>query len=156
MPIGDQADVASRLARLEALEAARALLARYARACDASDLAAVTALFSPRCRLEVAGRSWSGVDEIAGFFRQAWSEDPTRKRHFITNIEALEWDGAKVTVEAYFLYTAAGDSSSILGWGEYLDVIDTTGTGPLFEEKSMRVVRAADVREGWALSGSEQ
>ena len=147
----------ARLQRLEALEAARELLAAYARACDAQDLPGVVALFAPDCELGIPGQSWTGVDAVREFFRGAWTADPSQKNHFISNVRAVDTraDGAdpgEVTVDAYFLYTAAGDDSSVLGWGEYRDVVTTSGPRPLFRSKIMSVTRAADVRQGWALA----
>jgi uncharacterized protein (TIGR02246 family) len=141
-----------RLDRLESIETARALLARYADACDAQDLGALAELFADGCELEVPGQVYRGQDEVVAFFRQAFVDDPSRKTHFITNVKT-DWRGAGVVaVDSYFLYTAAGDSSSVLGWGEYHDVITTAGKDPAFASKSISIRRAVDVRQGWALA----
>jgi uncharacterized protein (TIGR02246 family) len=142
-----------RLERLECVEAARGVLARYALACDAQDLSALADLFAEDCELEVPGRLCRGLDEVVAFYRQAFADDPSRKSHFITNVKA-DWLGAgKVAVDSYFLYTAAGDASSVLGWGEYRDVVALAGKGSVFSRKSITIRRAVDVRDGWALAG---
>jgi uncharacterized protein (TIGR02246 family) len=141
-----------RLDRLESIEAARGVLARYADACDAQDLSALAELFADGCELEVPGQVYRGQDEVVAFYRQAFADDPSRKSHFITNVKA-DWLGAgRVAVDSYFLYTAAGDTSSVLGWGEYHDVVTTAEKDPAFARKSITIRRAVDVREGWALA----
>jgi hypothetical protein len=133
------------------MESARRALSSYARACDAQDLVGLQRLFAKECELEIPGRSWRGRDDVIGFFRDAWREDPSQKSHFVTNVECECVGPGLVAVAAYFLYTAAGDHSSVLGWGRYRDLVDTAGSQPLFRHKWMAVTRAVDVREGWAL-----
>lgn len=145
-----------RLDRLELIEAARVLLARYADACDVQDLSALADLFAEGCELEVPGHVYRGVDEVVAFFRQAFADDPSRKSHFITNVNAEWLATGRVAVNSYFLYTAAGDTSSVLGWGEYHDVVTTTGKEPAFARKSITVRRAVDVRDGWALADMKE
>jgi uncharacterized protein (TIGR02246 family) len=144
------ASIEERIERLESMEAARRLMARYARACDAQDLDGIVELFAPDCELEIPGRTWRGRDEVREFFRRAWADDPSRKSHFITNVECRPREAGSVAVDAYFLYTASGDRSSVIGWGCYADVVDTTAPDPVFARKAMTVTRAADVRDGWA------
>ncbi len=93
----------------------------------------------------IPGRTWQGRDEVKEFFRRAWADDPSRKSHFITNVECTPREAGSVAVDAYFLYTASGDRSSVIGWGCYADVVDTTAPDPVFARKSMTVTRAADV-----------
>jgi 3-phenylpropionate/cinnamic acid dioxygenase small subunit len=150
----EEMSLEERLHRLESIEGARGVLASYADACDAQDLSALAELFADGCELEVPGQVYRGQEEVGAFYRQAFADDPTRKSHFITNIKA-GWRGAGiVALDSYFLYTAAGDTSSVLGWGEYHDVITTAGKEPAFARKSITIRRAVDVREGWALAGA--
>ncbi len=142
--------MARRLRQLEAAEAARSLLARYGWACDGRDLDAVTAMFGEDASVEVGGRIWTGHREIASFFREAWSADPTDKTHFMVNVAPGELAGDAIAVSATFLYTAAGGSSSVLGWGHYRDVVDVSGHQPVFRSKGMDLKWAGDVRRGWA------
>ena len=144
-----------RLERLEAVEAARWVLARYAEACDAQDLDAIGGLFTLEAELVVPGASFAGRQKIVEFYRQAWTEDPSRKTHFITNVSAHVFQAGLVEVTSYFLYTAAGYNSSVLGWGEYRDEVATSGDRPRFTRKSIAIRRATDVREGWVLNASE-
>ncbi len=151
MTAPDAEALLARLRRLEDVEAARGLLASYARACDAQDLEAVVSLFGPDAQVAVPGASWQGREGVRQFYSEAWAADPSRKSHFVANVRAVSHQVDSVTVDSYFMYTAAGDRSSVLGWGEYRDEIDTSGPQPLFTRKEMSVTRAADVREGWAL-----
>jgi hypothetical protein len=103
----------------------------------------------------VPGHTYKGRDEVVSFYRQAWLDDPSQKTHFITN-STTEWLGSgRVAVDSYFLYTAAGDTSSVLGWGEYGDVVRVSEGPAAFEHKSISIRRSVDVRDGWALSTGE-
>jgi uncharacterized protein (TIGR02246 family) len=146
--------LAERVRRLEAIEAARAALARYAAACDAQDIEAIAKLFSADATLAVPGREHHGRDEVVAFYLQAWQADPSAKSHFITNVEASWLGDDRVEVASYFLYTAAGDATSVIGWGEYRDVVSNAGADPVFERKSIAIRRAVDVRDGWAGAGA--
>jgi uncharacterized protein (TIGR02246 family) len=138
--------VADRLDRLETIEAAREVLARYADACDAQDTEAVVSLFAPDAVLDVPDQPYRGAGEIRAFYRQAWEADPSQKSHFITNVKARWLGPGRVAVDCYFLYSAAGDATSVLGWGEYHDVVSTTAGSACFERKSITIRRA------WQLS----
>jgi uncharacterized protein (TIGR02246 family) len=135
-----------RLDRLETIEAAREILARYADACDAQDVEAVVSLFAPDCALDVPDQTYRGTDEVRAFYRQAWDTDPSQKSHFITNVKTRWLGSSRVAVDCYFLYTAAGDVTSVLGWGEYQDVVSTAGGPARFERKAIKIRRA------WELS----
>ena len=141
-----------RLDRLESIESAREALARYADACDAQDLDAVCDLFTGDAVLEVPGHLYTGGDQVRHFYREAWQEDPSQKSHFITNVKTRWLGTGRVEVDSYFLYTAAGDASSVLGWGVYRDTVRTTDGVGRFEQKSIAIRRAVDVRQGWARS----
>ena len=134
-----------RLDRLETIEAARELLARYADACDAQDLEGVVSLFAPDCALDVPDQTYRGTDEVRGFYRQAWEADPSQKSHFITNVKTRWLGSGRVAVDCYFLYTAAGDATSVLGWGEYTDVVSTATGLACFERKAITIRRAWEV-----------
>lgn len=144
--------IVDRLARLEAAEAARGLLSAYARQCDTRDPEAVSQLFAPDGVLEVPGRHFGGRHEVRAFYSGAFTDDPTDKTHFITNSAMVWLGGGRTAVHSYFLYTAAGDETSILGWGEYHDVVEVGDEGARFERKAISIRRAVDVREGWSLA----
>jgi uncharacterized protein (TIGR02246 family) len=135
-----------RLDRLETIEAAREVLARYADACDAQDLDAVVGLFAPDAVLDIPGQPYQGTDEVRAFYQQAWEADPSQKSHFITNVKTRWLGPGRVAVDCYFLYTAAGDATSVLGWGEYQDVVSTAAGPASFERKSIKI------RRTWAVS----
>lgn len=139
-----------RVRQLEAAEAGRSALARYAAACDAQDLERIAVLFAADATLEVPGGEYRGLDEILAFYRRTWHEDPTAKSHFITNIETSWLGDDRVAVGSYFLYTAAGDATSVIGWGEYRDIVHCSVADGRVERKSISIRRAVDVRDGWA------
>lgn len=143
-----------RVRQLEAADAARSLLARYGWACDDRDLDAVTAMFGEDGRVEVGGRIWVGRQQLAAFFQEAWAADPSDKTHFIVNVSPGELTGGSISVRSTFLYTAAGWSSSVIGWGRYRDVVDVAGPEPVFLNKGMELTWAGDVRQGWAAAGT--
>jgi 3-phenylpropionate/cinnamic acid dioxygenase small subunit len=148
--VPDHPSVEERLDYLEMAERARSLLAGYAQACDAQDVEALARLFSATGRVEVPDRAFEGREAVLGFYRHAFASDPSRKSHFITNVETRRLGLGRVAVDSYFIYTASGDATSILGWGEYRDVVADGPEGVRFESKSIAVKRAVDVREGWA------
>jgi uncharacterized protein (TIGR02246 family) len=145
-PVNADLSIEERLDRLETIEAARELLARYADACDVQDVEGVVNLFAPDGVLDVPGEPHSGSDAIRAFYRHAWEADSSQKSHFITNVKARWLGPGRVVVDSYFLYTAAGDATNVLGWGEYQDVVSTVTGQASFERKSIQIRRA------WTLS----
>jgi len=152
--IGGAVSVEERLERLEAAEAARRLLARYARACDRQDADAVVALFAPDGEIEIPGTVYNGVTEIKVFYQQAFTDDPSIKSHIITNTETAWRGGGLIAIDAYLLYTAAGDASSVLGWGEYHAIV-RVGAEAAIQRLTISIRRAVDVRQGWARTAEE-
>lgn len=137
-----------RVERLEALESARQLLAKYCRACDVQDMDALVELFVADCRLDTGTEARNGVEEVISFFRQAWADDPVPKRHFVTNVSAVDVRPEAVTVDAYFLYISTEHEPSVLGWGEYRDEVEIAGASPRFRKKSIHMGRLSDVPHG--------
>lgn len=134
-----------RVERLEALESARQLFAKYCRACDLQDMDALVELFVADCRLDTGAETRSGLDEVTSFFRQAWADDPVTKRHFVTNVRAVDIRPEAVTVDAYFLYISTDHEPSVLGWGEYRDEVELAGASPRFRKKSIHMSRSSDL-----------
>jgi hypothetical protein len=107
--------------------------------------------------LSVPGASWSGVETVLGFFRDAWSVSPYPSRHFITNVAMRELDADRVTSTAYFLYvTSTGDDGSKIGWGSYRDRYVRCGGALRLQAKHIEMDLLVDVRDGWgaALRGA--
>jgi uncharacterized protein (TIGR02246 family) len=140
--------VEQRLKALEAAEAARTILARYAKAVDAQSVEGIRELLADDVVLDV-GQAVEGADAVTEFFAKAFKDDPAEKSHFITNIDVRRLGDDHASVETYFLWTAADDTTSLLGWGTYAhEVVIQDGTAR-FSKMSLAIRRMADVREGW-------
>lgn len=116
-------DLAARVARLELIEVARALQARYVEVIDAQAFERLGEVFAPDAVVTAPGRRYAGLDEITGFYASVHTSDPSRRRHFITNVEVEQPAGDHVVValRSVFLYTAGTGGESIIGWGTYRD-----------------------------------
>jgi len=144
------ATVEERLAALEACEAARSLMARYADVVDDQDLSALGELLADEVVVDV-GMRIEGREAVLGFFGQAFAADPTKKSHFITNLKTRSLGDGRVGVDAYFLYTAADDVQSIIGWGTYADEVVVRGGVAHFTRIALAIRRSVDVRKGWTI-----
>ena len=144
------AELVQRIARLETAEQVRALAAAYADACDANDLDAIRAITAPDVVVSVPGRQWTGVEEVLGFYRAAWGEHRNPSRHFMTNVAmtALEPDRAEAT--SSFLYVAAIDGASKVGWGSYRDTFTRVGGVLVLQSKHIEMDLLVDLDQGWA------
>ena len=146
---GPAADESSRLERLETAERAREAAWRYAVAVDTQDYELLSSVFTPDAVLTTRRGSRHGRDEIIAYYRPALA-DPVGRKHFIVN-QTVTWIApGEAVMESYFLYTYAGDDTSILGWGSYTDhvrVIDNVG---YIESKRISIDVQADSRIGWA------
>ncbi len=141
--------VAARLERLETIEAAREASWRYAAAVDGRDFDLLAAVFADDAVLTTRRGSRDGRDEIVAYYRNALA-DPVERKHFLVNQTATWLEPGLARLESYFLYTYAGDDTSILGWGTYVDrvrVLDGVGH---IEEKRISIDVHADSRIGWA------
>jgi 3-phenylpropionate/cinnamic acid dioxygenase small subunit len=139
-----------RLARQEAAEEVRSLVTLYAEACDSQDLERLRSILAPDVELSVPGASWSGVEPVLGFFRDAWAASPYPSRHFITNVAMRELDADRVASTAYFLYvTTSGDDGSKIGWGSYRDRYMRHDGALRLHAKYMDMDLLVDVRDGW-------
>jgi uncharacterized protein (TIGR02246 family) len=146
---GPASDESSRLERLETAERAREAAWRYAVAVDTQDFDLLASVFTPDAVLTTRRGSRHGRDEIIAYYRPALAE-PMGRKHFIVN-QAVTWvSPGEAVMESYFMYTYAGDDTSILGWGSYSDrvrVIDNVG---YIEAKRISIDIQADTRVGWA------
>lgn len=148
---GSHARAASRLQELETAELAREVTWRYATAVDGPDYDLLAGVFTDDAVLVTRRGPQEGRDAIIDYYRAAMA-DPVARKHFMVNQKVTSTGPGKALVESYFLYTYAGDDTSILGWGNYVDrvrVIDGVG---YIEEKRISIDTHADVREGWATS----
>jgi ketosteroid isomerase-like protein len=144
-------DIEARLKRLEDIEAARAMFNIYASTLDEPDAKTVGQLFAEDAVLRTPMGDFQGRDAIEEFFGMAFKADPSVKRHFIVNPRVIDASDGTVRFHSDFLYVGRGDAQSIIGWGSYDDVVDTTGPEPVFREKTIAVHVGTDLASGWAM-----
>lgn len=139
------------MSRLEDLEAARSVLHRYALAVDTLGAEAVAEVWAADGILRTRMGDFVGRAAVAGFFGERFAADPSRKRHFVLE-PLLTWvEPGLVHNTSYFLFTAQGQDSSILGWGTYDDEIRIVDGEAQFALRHIQVVAAADPTQGWPL-----
>ena len=114
--------LAERVARLETIERARGLIADYAEAVDRQNLAALARVFGPEAVLTTPGRTFEGITAITEFYRTTFADDPSARRHFVTNVRVDDASSTTASFTSYFLYTAGTRGESVLGWGRYTDL----------------------------------
>ncbi len=151
---GPADDESSRLERLETAELAREAGWRYATAVDTQDFDLLASVFTSDAVLTTRRGSRHGRDEIIAYYRPALA-DPLGRKHFIVNQKVTWVAPGEALMESYFLYTYAGDDTSIMGWGSYTDrvrVIDDVG---YIEAKRISIDVQADTRVGWATEPTE-
>ena len=139
----------ARLERLETAELARAASWRYATAVDTPDLDLLATVFTEDAVLITSKGPRTGRDEVVAYYASALAA-PVARKHFLVNQTVTPLGPGQALMESYFMYTYAGDDTSILGWGTYTDrvrVIDGVG---YIEEKRISVDVHADTRVGWA------
>jgi uncharacterized protein (TIGR02246 family) len=145
---GSVATVATRLEHLETAELARAASWRYATAVDTPDLALLATVFTEDAVLVTSKGPRTGRDAVVAYYASALAS-PVARKHFLVNQAVTVTGPGQALMQSYFMYTYAGDDTSILGWGSYTDrvrVIDGVG---YIEEKRISVDVHADSRVGW-------
>jgi uncharacterized protein (TIGR02246 family) len=145
----DLAALTARLERLETAELARAASWRYAQAVDTADFDLLATVFTEDAVLTTRRGSRRGRDEIVAYYRQALG-DPLARKHFMSNQMVTSQGPGEVTMESYFIYTYAGEGTSILGWGNYVDTVHVIDGVGYLTEKRISIDIHADSRLGWA------
>ncbi|MCW2785368.1 MAG: hypothetical protein JWP74_1885 [Marmoricola sp.] len=140
--------IQARLQRLEDTEAARELLQVYAERVDNQDPALIAALFAAGATFTTQRGMVAGQAAIRDHFAATFEADPSEKRHFAMSPRILGIEGRLVALRSTFLFVGRGATSNI-GWGTYDDVVDTTGTSPLFTAKVIKVHMRGDLESGW-------
>lgn len=141
--------ILERLERLETTDAARAAAYRYAQAIDTPDFEMLAAVFAPDASLTTRRGTRHSREETVEYYREALAA-PLARRHFIVNQQVTWLAPGEALMRSSFLYTFAGDATSIVGWGGYVDrVIVHDGIG-VIAEKAITVDAHADSRTGWA------
>ncbi|GAA1103970.1 hypothetical protein GCM10009668_23780 [Nocardioides dubius] len=125
------------------------VLHTFATAVDAQDLRATLACFRPDAILETPSAVHRGHQEIAAFFTEAWRRDPSDKRHFVTAPRVTWIEPGLVRLETYFCFTGRLPDQSILGWGEYDDLVDVSGDEPRFVRIHLQNHLRTDLAAGW-------
>lgn len=143
------ANLLARLERLETAEAARETASRYAKAIDTPDFELLAGAFTPDATLTTRRGSRRSREAIVDYYREALAA-PLARRHFIVN-EMVTWLApGEALMRSSFIYTFAGDDTSILGWGGYVDRIHVVDGVGVIVEKTITVDAHADSRTGWA------
>jgi hypothetical protein len=144
----------ARLEKVQSIQAALGVLRGYVDAVDAMNLDALAQVFTNDAVVEIpdAKATFTGIhDVMQNFFKNAWIQDPTVKRHFIMN-SMPEWvSPGVVRVPSYFIFMSSGPDQSMLGWGTYLDEIRITDGVGQFQRKQIIVTKNSDIRTGWPL-----
>jgi ketosteroid isomerase-like protein len=146
---GSVATIAARLEQLESAELARAVSWRYAEAVDKPDLELLSQVFTEDAALTTSKGTRQGRDQVVAYYATALA-NPVARKHFLVNQTVTPLAPGLIQLESYFLYTFAGDDTSILGWGNYVDrvrIIDGVG---YIEDKKISADVHADSRIGWA------
>ncbi len=144
----DIAALAARLERLETAEAAREVTWRYATAVDTVDFELLAVVFAEHGSLTTRRGTIHGRDSIVAYYRPALA-DPVGRKHFLANQKVTWTAPGRATVESYFLFTYAGNGSSTIGWGNYVDTVEVVdGVGSIVD-KTISIDVHADSREGW-------
>lgn len=142
-------ELESRIERLETCELAREVSWRYATAVDIPDLTMLSAVFTPDVELTTSKGTVNGITEVMEYYSTGLSA-PLARRHFLSNQSLSILGPGRARMDSYFIYTLAGDLTSVLGWGTYCDHIRIiNGTG-FIESKRITVNVHADSRTGWA------
>ena len=141
--------ILERLERLETSELARVTAHRYAQAIDTPDFEMLAEVFAPEASLTTRRGTRHSRDAIVEYYREALA-GPLARRHFIVNQQVTPLAPGEVLMRSSFLYTLAGDATSILGWGGYVDRVRVRDGIGVIVEKTITVDAHADSRTGWA------
>ena len=144
----DLGTVLNRLQVLESNHATTELLAAYATAVDNKDRAALRVLYDDRSVLKSPMGDFHGPDDILGFFEKAWAADPSAKRHFTMNPSTRSVATNIVELRCYFMYVGRSPADSVIGWGNYVCTVDTSGS-PVFVEHRISVDIGTTLAAGW-------
>jgi hypothetical protein len=144
-------DLEARLERLETMEADRAASWRYAVAIDTVDFELLADAFTADAVLTTRRGSRQGREAVVDYYRTALA-DPVARKHFLTNQNVTWLAVGEARLESYFIYTFAGEDTSVLGWGNYVDLVRVEDGVGRIAEKTISVDVSADSRLGWATS----
>ena len=146
---GTVATLSARLEQLETAELARAASWRYANAVDTPDFKLLRSVFTEDAVLTTSKGSRTGRDHVIDYYEKALVA-PVKRKHFLVNQSITPLGPDVVLLESYFLYTFAGDDTSILGWGNYVDRIKIIDGVGYIQDKRITAEIHADSRVGWA------
>ena len=142
-------ELKQRLLRLEQIERARGYVHTYAETMDVPDPKAASGLFREDGVLTTARGVARGRAEIEDFYRAAFTDDPSEKRHFVCNLHATWLADGLVRVQSYFLFLGRGSEVSLIGWGTYDDTVDVSAEQPCFADKTITMHMKTTLEQGW-------
>jgi ketosteroid isomerase-like protein len=151
--VGSVASLAERLEALETTEAARAATWRYATAVDTVDFDLLAQCFAEDAVLTTRRGPRNGRTEVLDYYRASLT-DPVARKHLLCNQKVTVTGPGEAEVDSYFAYTYAGDDTSIIGWGRYVDTVRVVDGVGLLTSKRISIDVHADSRVGWATDGA--
>lgn len=146
---GSMARLSARIDHLETLEAARQATWRYANAVDGPDFDLLADAFTEDAVLMSRSGDKRGREAVLAYYRSAL-EAPIGRKHLLCNQEVEVSGPGAAIVRSYFAYTYAGDATSILGWGSYVDRVRIEGGVGRICEKRITIDASGEVAPGWA------
>ena len=139
----------ARIERLETAEAAREASWRYAMAIDTRDFDLLAGVFAADACLTTRRGTRRSRAAIVDYYREALAS-PVERRHFMVNQQVTWLAPGEARMHSYFMYTFAGESTSVLGWGTYVDLIRVEDGLGAIVEKTITIDIHANSRDGWA------
>mgnify|MGYP006282190229 CR=1 FL=1 len=146
---GSIATVGGRVRRFEVAEAAREATWRYATAVDGPDLDLLRDVFTEDAVLVSRSGAKEGREAVLDYYSRAL-EAPIGRKHLLTNQQVDVTGPNEAVVSSYFAYTYAGDDTSVLGWGSYVDRVRVDNGVGRIVEKRITIDASGDVLPGWA------
>mgnify|MGYP006266331057 CR=1 FL=1 len=146
---GSIATAMARVRDLEVMDEARAATWRYATAVDTPDLDLLREVFTDDAVLASRSGAKEGRDAVIAYYAKALA-DPIGRKHLLANQHVEVVSPSEAIVHSYFAYTYAGDATSILGWGSYVDTVRIEDGIGRIAEKRITIDASGDVHPGWA------
>lgn len=141
--------VPSGLHHLEMSHRAQQTMFAYCDAVDRTDLQAVGQVIGKDFSVEIGDVHVVGHANALEFFAGAFDADPSKKRHFVTNVMIQATRVATVEIQALFFWTGRTSQDSIFGFGQYQATVDVRQQAGKLTRLKIDIDHAGDVRQGW-------